>query len=170
MTKSEFSEYQTIIQPIPAFYRPDSRILILGSFPSIKTRESGFFYGHPQNRFWKILSILLNEEIPLTIEAKQRLLENNRIAAWDSIYQCDIIGSSDSSIKNVVPSDLSPIFKTSSIQQVFTNGATSDKYFRKYQGKQLGRKSIRLPSTSPANAAYSLDRLLTHWQIILEYL
>jgi len=164
------SRYQTIVHPLPPFYRPDSRILILGSFPSIKTRETGFFYGHPQNRFWPILANLFEDEIPQTIEQRKDFLQRHLIAAWDTIYQCDIIGSSDSSIRNVVPTDLKPILDQSSIIRIFTNGGTSDKYYKQYQEKLLGIKAIKLPSSSPANAGYSLERLIEKWKIILNFL
>ena len=137
--------------------------MILGSLPSVKSREQMFFYGHPQNRFWKLISALLNEEVPQTIDEKKSLLLRNHIALWDTIYSCDIIGSSDSSIKNVVPTDLKPILEHSHVKKVFCNGATSAKYYKKYQEKELGIEAETLPSTSPANAAYSVDRLVEIW-------
>jgi len=163
------SRYQTIVHPLPPFYQLNSRILILGSFPSIKTREMGFFYGHAQNRFWPIVANLFEDEIPQTIEQRKDFLQRHQIAAWDTIYQCDIIGSSDSSIRNVVPTDLKPILQQSSITRIFTNGGTSDKYYKKYQEPLLGIKAIKLPSSSPANARFSLERLIEEWRIILDF-
>jgi hypoxanthine-DNA glycosylase len=160
--------YQTIVHPLPPYYQPDSRILILGSFPSIKTREFGFPYGHPQNRFWPILATLFSEETPLTLEERKDFLKRHQVAAWDTIYQCDIIGSSDSSIRNVVPTDLQSVVEQSQISRIFTNGGASDKYFKIYQEPILGIKATRLPSSSPANARYSLEDLVEAWQVILE--
>ena len=111
------SQYEHIIHPFPPLYDNNSKILILGSLPSVKSREQMFFYGHPQNRFWKVITAVINNsgmndkniEVPVTIEDKKQMLHNNHIALWDTIYSCDIIGSSDSSIKNVVPTDLGQI-------------------------------------------------------------
>lgn len=116
------SNYTHVIHPFPALYDADSKILILGSLPSVKSREQNFFYGHPQNRFWKMLAAVLGEKIPETIEEKKELLHRNHIALWDTIYSCDIIGSSDSSIKNVVPTDLNRILEESEVERIFCNG------------------------------------------------
>ena len=165
----EKAKYRHIVHPIPAFYDETSKILILGSFPSVKTRESGFFYGHPQNRFWKLMTELFHEEkVPETIEEKATLLKRNHIALWDSIQECDIVGSSDSSIKNAVPNDFSEILKTADIRQIFTNGKKSHEIYMKYCFTQTKREDICLPSTSPANAAFSMERLLSEWRAILE--
>lgn len=163
-------EYKHIIHPFDALYDEHSRILILGSFPSVKSREQKFFYGHPQNRFWKVLSIVLGEKVPETIEEKRKLLLNNHIALWDVIYSCDIKGSSDSSIRNVTPTDLSRVIKGSEISDIYCNGKTSGKLFARYQGEILGRSAITLPSTSPANAAWSVERLTEAWKRIAENL
>lgn len=140
-----------------------SEILILGSFPSVKSREMQFFYGHPQNRFWRVLAALKQEPVPQTIDEKKTFLLRNKIAVWDVIQSCDITGSSDSSIKNVIPNSLSRIFDAAPIRQVYTNGTTAHKLYQKY----IGSDAIQLPSTSPANAAYSLDRLIQEWCVIL---
>ena len=161
---------QHIIHPIPPFYDETSRILVLGSFPSVKSRESGFFYGHPQNRFWKLLAEMFGEAVPCTVEEKADMLRRHHIAAWDSIHSCDIKGSSDSSICNVEPNDFATIFATADIWAVFTNGKKSHEIYTKYCLPQTGRPAICLPSTSPANAAWTLDRLLESWRVILEYL
>ena len=152
-----------VVHPIPPVYRADSRILILGSFPSVKSRETGFFYGHPQNRFWKVTAAVCGEEVPQTVEEKKAFLLRNHIAVWDVIASCVITGSSDASIRDVVPNPLQDILECADIRQIYCNGATAWKYYRKYQEKQLGREAVRLPSTSPANAAWSVERLLGEW-------
>lgn len=158
------------VHPIPPLCDQNSQILILGSFPSIKSREGRFFYHHPQNRFWKVLSSVMEHPLPDTIEEKRCFLLENHIAVWDVIASCTIEGSSDSSIKDVVPNDLTPILSGTQIRQIFCNGGTSFQYYKKYQEKVLNRTAIRLPSTSPANAAWSLDRLIGEWNVIREYL
>ncbi len=146
------------------FYTENSRILILGSFPSVKSREQKFYYGHPQNRFWKVLSGLQMEPVPKTLEEKKQFLTRHHIALWDVIESCDISGSSDSSITNVVPTNLRLLIEKSEIRFIYTNGALAGKLYRKYQGEQIQLPMISLPSTSPANAAYSLERLLSEWK------
>ena len=133
------------------------------SFPSVKSRETGFFYGHPQNRFWKVTAAVCGEEVPQTVEEKKAFLLRNHIAVWDVIASCVITGSSDASIRDVVPNPLQDILECADIRQIYCNGATAWKYYRKYQEKQLGREAVRLPSTSPANAAWSMERLLGEW-------
>lgn len=150
--------------PIPPLYDADSRILILGSFPSVKSREAQFFYGHPQNRFWRVTAALMGEAVPQSTEEKRAFLLRSHIAVWDTIASCEIYGSSDSSIRNVVPNDLTPILQTARIRQVFTNGRTSDLYYRKFCQPQTGREAVCLPSTSPANAAWSLEKLTKAWR------
>lgn len=161
---------EAIHHPIPPIYNKHSKILILGSFPSVKSREGCFFYHHPQNRFWKTLAAVLDQPVPETIEEKRTFLLTNHIAVWDVIASCTIEGSSDSSIKNVVPNDLTQLLATTPDIQIFCNGGTSHQYFRKYQEKTTGRQALRLPSTSPANAAWSLERLKKEWSVILNYL
>ena len=156
----------TIIHPLLPTYDSNSRVLILGSFPSVKTREMGYFYGHPQNRFWKVAAAIFQEEVPATIEERHAFLLRNRVALWDSIRQCTITGSSDSSIRDVVPNDLSPILKAAPIEQIYCNGQKSWEMFHRYIEPLIGRTAIVLPSTSPANAAWSLDRLIEAWSII----
>ena len=150
--------------PFPALFDHNSKVLILGSFPSSKSRESNFFYGHPQNRFWKVIASIVGEETPCDIDSKKRLLYDNGIALWDSISQCEITGSSDSSIKNVVPNDLSPIFETAKIKQIFCNGKKSYELFNRYIQASCGITAICLPSTSPANASWSLERLISEYK------
>ncbi len=155
-----------ISHPIPPVYDQNSRILILGSFPSVKSRESAFFYGHPQNRFWKVLCAVLNDPLPQTIDEKKRLLRSRRIALWDVIASCEIVGSADSTIKNALPNDLSDILALCPDIVIFTNGTTAHRYYRRYMEKRLGKNAICLPSTSAANAAYTLPKLKEAWQII----
>ncbi len=157
-----------IIHPFPPLFCGESDTLILGSFPSVKSREAMFFYGHPQNRFWKLAAMLFGEPVPETIEEKTALILNNRLALWDSIKSCTITGSSDSSVRDVVPNDLSLIFENSRVNRVFCNGALSHKMYMKYIFPETNVKAVKLPSTSPANAAFSIDRLYEHWKIILD--
>lgn len=161
-------ESSHVVHPIPALYDASSRILILGSFPSVKSRESRFFYGHPQNRYWRVLAAITEDEVPVTVEEKRAFLLRHHIAAWDVIGSCEITGSSDSSIRNAVPNDLTPILASAPICQVFTNGKTADRMYRRYCEKQTGRSAVCLPSTSPANAAWSLDRLIDEWRRAIE--
>ena len=155
-----------VVHPIKPVYDKDSKILILGSFPSVRSREEGFFYGHKQNRFWKVLALVCNEEVPKTIEEKKAFLIRNHIALWDVIYSCDITGSSDSSIKNAVANDLNIILERADIKNIFVNCRTAEKYYIKYTEKNTSIKAICLPSTSPANAAWDLEKLKKEWSII----
>jgi hypoxanthine-DNA glycosylase len=148
----------------------NTKILILGSFPSVKSRENAFYYGHPQNRFWKLLAGLLDCEVPETVAEKKEFLYKNGIGVWDVIESCDITGSSDSSIRNAVPAKIPGLLEQYSIQQVFTNGGLAGKLYKKYIYPKTEKQAIVLPSTSPANAAYSLERLKEQWKVILEYL
>jgi len=152
--------------PFEPVYDANSNVLILGTFPSVKSREYHFYYGHPQNRFWKVIAALTKSELPTTLEAKKVLLLTHGIAIWDVIHSCDIIGSSDSSIKNVVPMDFSTILAQSRITRIFANGATAAKLYQTYCEKSTGIPIIQLPSTSPANAAFSLEKLLETWSIL----
>ena len=154
--------------PFPPLYDENSKVLILGSFPSVKSREQNFFYGHPQNRFWKVVSAVIGTDTPVTIEEKSNFLHENHIALWDVIASCDITGSSDSSIKNVVANDLTEILENADIKQIFVNGKTAEKYFKKYTKPRINRDAICLPSTSPANAAWSEKRLVEEWKVVLE--
>ena len=158
-----------VVHPIPPVYRADSRILILGSFPSVKSRETGFFYGHPQNRFWKVTAAVCGEEVPQTVEEKKAFLLRNHIAVWDVIASCVITGSSDASIRDVVPNDLSEILDTADIQAIYTNGGKAYELYCKYIYPVNGIEAHKLPSTSPANAGYSLDRLKEAWSQISEF-
>ncbi len=157
-----------ISHPIPPVYDQNSKIMILGSFPSVKSREAQFFYSHPQNRFWKVTSAVYGVQEPLTIDEKKTFLLSHGIAVWDVIASCDITGSSDSSIKNVVPNDLTKILSFADIRKIFVNGKTAEKFYNKYVKNMINREAVCLPSTSPANAAWSVERLTEAWkQIIL---
>lgn len=146
------------------FVRPDSRILILGSFPSPKSREQAFFYGHPQNRFWRVLAALTHEPVPETREDKACFLEKNRISLYDVIESCSIIGAADSTIADVRAADLRPLLQGSQIgSSIFVNGGKAYEMYRKYTEPVLGIKATRLPSTSPANAAFTLEKLIELW-------
>lgn len=147
------------------------RILILGSFPSVKSRAQGFYYGHPQNRFWRVMAAVLAEELPATIDEKRAMLLRNHIALWDVLESCDISGSSDSSITNEVPADIALLLGQSRITRIFTNGAVAGRLYEKYLRKISGIEAQVLPSTSPANAAWSLERLTECWRrnIMTEY-
>ncbi len=158
---------QSIIHPFPPLFDENSKTLILGSFPSVKSRESMFFYGHPQNRFWKVLAIIFNQPIPQNIEDKKNLVLDNGLALWDSIHSCTVIGSSDSSIKDVIPNDIRDIIQNSNINRIFCNGALSHKMYMKYIFPDTGIKAVKLPSTSPANATFSLEKLVEEWKMII---
>lgn len=153
-----------IQHPIEPIFDKESKILILGSFPSVKSREAGFFYGHPQNRFWKVLAAVFDADVPTTIEEKKAFLLENHIAVWDVIKSCDIEGSSDSSIRNVVPNDLSLILDSADIRHIYVNGKKAEELYKKYIYPDSGRKAICLPSTSPANAAWNLEKLIKEWR------
>ena len=163
-------DWQHLTHGFGPLYNEDSEILILGSFPSVKSREQAFFYGHPQNRFWKIIAALFSEPQPgtdasaETIGAKKALILRHHLALYDVIEECDILGSSDSSIKNVVPADLGPILRGTSVRRIFVNGKTAGKYYEKYLEPVTGIKATVLPSSSPANAAWSLSELTEAWR------
>lgn len=157
-----------IQHPIAPVYNENSNILILGSFPSVKSREQGFFYGHPQNRFWRVLAAVYGNEVPQTVEEKKEFLLRNGVAVWDVIASCEIQGSADSSIKDVVPTDLSEILAQAPVRRIYVNGKKAEQLYRKYQAKQTGIEAVCLPSTSPANAAWGMERLVEAWRVIRE--
>lgn len=165
MAKNE--TYSHVIHSFDPVYAVDSRVLVLGSIPSVKSREQNFYYGHPQNRFWRVISTLTDWHLPETIEEKKEMLLANRIAVWDVIASCDIVGSSDSSIKNVVVNDFGRILEHAPIQQIYANGAKAYELYQKYALEQTEREIVKLPSTSPANAAWNLERLCGAWQEIV---
>ena len=153
-----------VIHPIEPVFDENSRVLILGSFPSVRSREEGFFYGHPRNRFWKVLAAVFGREEPRTIPEKRALLLQERVALWDVIASCEIDGSADSTIRNVVVNDLSRIMNTARISRIFVNGKTAQRYYDRYLRPVTGREAVCLPSTSPANAAWSVERLIAEWK------
>lgn len=152
-----------LVHPVSALYNENSKILILGTFPSVKSREACFFYSHPQNRFWKVMARLCSSDIPKTIEEKKKMILDHNFALWDVIHSCDITGSADSSIKNVVPNDISEIIKNTQVDRIFVNGKKAESLYKKYIEKNIGIKAVCLPSTSPANASWSEDRLFEYW-------
>ena len=155
-----------IIHPIPPLFDENSKTLILGSFPSVKSRESAFFYGHKQNRFWQVVASVLGEKTPNSIEEKKKLILGNNLALWDVIGKCEIEGSADSTIKNVTTNDLTIILNNAPIDRIFVNGKTALKYYDKFIYPSINRPAILLPSTSPANAVYTLEKLINEWKII----
>ncbi|MBR4421956.1 MAG: DNA-deoxyinosine glycosylase [Erysipelotrichaceae bacterium] len=161
---------EKVLHPIPPLYDERSKILILGSFPSVKSRETGFFYGHPQNRFWKVIASICEEEVPQSIEEKKELLYHHGIALWDVIGECRIKGSADASIEDVKINDLNVILRNADIRQIFVNGKTAEKMYLRHAEAIYQRKAICLPSTSPANATFNLDKLIEAWSVLKEYL
>ena len=161
-------EYAHVTHGFGPLYDKDSRILILGSLPSVASRKQNFYYGHPSNRFWKVLAALYDEETPVSVNDKKVFTKRHHIALYDVIEECDIKASSDSSIRNVIPTDLNRILSSSKINRVFCNGKLSGYLYKKNQEGLTGIKAIVLPSTSPANAAYDLNRLLEYWKKILD--
>lgn len=157
-------EFQThTFEPV---FDSDSQILILGTFPSVKSRENNFYYGHPQNRFWRVLSEILETEIPHSIDEKKQMLLSHYIAIWDVVKSCEISNSADSTIKSVIANDFEEILSKAEIKTIYANGKTAEKLYNLYVKKKIKRDITALPSTSPANAAFSLERLVGDWQII----
>ena len=159
-----------ILHPIAPVYDSESRILILGSFPSVKSREIGFYYGHPQNRFWRVLSAVFDSPIPIFENEKRDFLLSHKVALWDVIASCEIEGSADSSIRNVLPNNLSLIVDSAPIKKIFVNGKTAERYYKRFSEPMLGRCAECLPSTSPANASWSIDKLIEAWKEIKDYI
>lgn len=158
-----------LVHTIDPVYDKDSEILILGSFPSVKSREQQFFYGHKQNRFWKVVAQVLDCETPESIAQKREMLLSHHIAVWDVIASCEITGSSDASIRDVTPNDLSRILNAADIRVIYTNGGKAYQLYQKYIFQTTGREAYLLPSTSPANAGYSLERLVEAWRVIWQH-
>ncbi len=151
---------ELVVHPFSPVVDGHSRVLILGSLPSVKSRENHFYYGHPQNRFWKVLAGVCQAEVPVSVEEKKAFLLANGIAVWDVIASCRIVGSSDSSIRDVAANDVAGLLQDSRIEAVFCNGAKSWELYHRYCEKACQREAGKLPSTSPANAAWSPERLI----------
>ena len=149
-----------IYHELEPFYNKDSEILILGSIPSVKSRELNFYYAHPQNRFWKILTKIYNEPNVITIEEKKEFLTKYKIVLWDVISSCEITGSSDNTIKNVITNDINLIINNSKITKIFTTGNKAYELYNKYCLKNTNIKAIKLPSTSPANCRKDIENIL----------
>lgn len=158
---------QTVVHTIPPLYDSRSRVLLLGSIPSPKSRKVGFFYGHPQNRFWRVLAAVLSEDVPQTIGDKRAMCLKHHVALWDTIARCDIAGASDTSIRNAVPNDIGKLVRESEITRIFATGGKSAELYRKLIEPTLHMPITQLPSTSPANAAWSLERLIDAYRVIL---
>lgn len=155
---------ETAKHNITPVWDPDSKILILGSFPSVKSREAAFFYHHPQNRFWKVLAAVTEDVLPESIGDKKAFLHRHHIAVWDVIASCTITGSSDASIRDVVPNPVEELLKQTQIVRIFVNGKTAQKLYDRYLKERCVQEAIVLPSTSPANAAWKLDALVETWE------
>ena len=155
-----------VIHPIEPVFDENSKVLILGSFPSVKSREAQFFYGHPQNRFWRVLAAVFEDAVPESTETKKACLLAHGVALWDVIASCEIAGSSDATIRNVSVNDVGRILDTAQIRTIFVNGKTAEKYYNRYLRPVLGRDAVCLPSTSPANASWSMERLVEAWSVV----
>lgn len=161
-------ETEHLLHSIPPVFDYNSRVLILGSFPSKRSREVSFFYGHRKNRFWRVLAAILDEQVPVTVSDKKELLLKHHIALWDVIASCSIKGSSDSSIKDVVPNDIDMILAGSEVKHIFVNGRTAYKLYEKYIQPKTKIEAVYLPSTSPANAAWSEQMLIDEWRMVAQ--
>ena len=167
VTDSLDKKYQHVVHTFGPLFNENSKVLILGSIPSPASRKEGFYYGHKQNRFWKVLAEVFGLPLPETVEEKKELVLSNGLALWDSIAECDIIGASDSSVKNAVPTDIPKLLEQTNIERILCNGALSKKVYDKYQLERTGIPALKMPSTSPANAAWSLERLVEEWRKVL---
>ena len=155
--------------PLQPVYDADSRVLVLGTMPSPKSRETGFYYNHPQNRFWKVMAALFDEPLPASNDEKRRLVLRHGIALWDVLARCTIEGASDGTIADCVPNNLGVILAEAPIEAVFCTGAKAAELYRRHCEAATGIAAVRLPSTSPANAAVSLDQLIEAYRAILPY-
>lgn len=155
------------VHPFYPVFEKEAEILILGTFPSVKSRENLFYYGHPRNRFWPVLAAVLSDVCPVTVEEKKSFLLKHHIALWDVLAACEIKDSADSSIKNPEVNDVSSLLKKTKIKRIFCNGKKAQSLYDQYLKNQIGREAKCLPSTSPANAAYSLSQLIDAWRVLL---
>jgi len=159
---------EKIIHPFEPIFDKNSKVLILGSLPSPKSREIGFYYGHPQNRFWKVLSKIFEEQIPSSIEGRKKFVLKYHIALWDVVKNCEIKGASDSSISNVEVNDIKGLIQKTSIKYVITTGKKADSLYQKYILPITNIESLCLPSTSPANCVVKEEKLIESYQILKE--
>ena len=157
-----------VTHKFPVLYDRESRVLLLGSIPSPKSREMAFYYGHPQNRFWKVMATVLGESVPETIAQKKAMLKKHHVALWDVLDSCTIVGASDTSIEDPVVNNIKELVKKSKVTRIFCTGATAHKLYQKLCAKDVGIDAIKLPSTSPANCAVSLEKLIEAYKVILE--
>lgn len=160
----------TVEHGFEPIFDENSKILILGTMPSVKSREQGFYYGHGQNRFWKVLAGVTGDRLPVSIEEKKAFLLRNHIAVWDVVKKCDIVGSSDASIKNAEANDIARLLNDSNIVKIYANGQAAKKLYDKTSREKCGMDAVLLPSTSPANAAFSPEKLEEKWSVIKEYI
>ena len=156
-----------VTHEFPALFDRESRVLLLGSIPSPKSREQGFYYGHPQNRFWKVMAQVLGENVPETIPQKKAMLKKHLIALWDVLESCTIVGASDTSIEDIVPNKISDLVKKSKVARIFCTGATAHKLYQKYCAAEVGLDAVKLPSTSPANCAVPFEKLVEAYRAVL---
>lgn len=154
------------IHPFDPVWDENSRVLILGSLPSARSRQEGFYYGHPQNRFWRLLAALFDAPTPASIPEKKALLLSNGVALWDAAASCEIEGSADATIRSARPNDVAGLLARCPIARIYANGQTAAKLYRQLIEPDTGRPIVALPSTSPANAAWGMERLLKAWETI----
>ncbi len=155
--------HQVVTHAFAPIYNSESEILILGTMPSVKSRENQFYYGHPQNRFWRVMAAALSCAVPTTIKEKEEMLLSHKIALWDVLHSCEIVGSDDNTIRKEIPNDLVPLIEKTKIKRIVTNGKKAEKLYQKYCFSQIQIESVAMPSTSPANASWSLERLVKEW-------
>ena len=153
-----------VIHPFAPVCNEYARVLVLGTFPSVRSRQAGFYYGHPRNRFWQVLAAVFGGPVPASLQAKQALLLEHGVALWDVLASCEIVGSADGSIRNPVPNDVAGLLARAPIRQVLANGQTAAALYRRFCEADTGRPILALPSTSPANAACSLAQLMDAWR------
>ena len=145
-------------------WNKDSRVLVLGTFPSVKSRQQKFYYGHPQNRFWKMLAAVYAEDAPESITEKTSLLLRHHLALWDVIANCEIDGSADASVREAVPVDIVRITDRAHITRVLCNGKLAGTLYARHLQPIMGIPALVLPSTSPANAVWTLPKLTDAWR------
>lgn len=159
---------RALVHPFAPVWNEHSRILVLGTFPSVRSRETAFYYGHPQNRFWQVLAALFDETVPVDRAGKETLLLAHGVALWDVLASCDIAGSADGSIRNAVPNDIAGLLAKTGIRSVYANGQTAGRLYARWCEPRTGLAATVLPSTSPANAAWSVARLIAAWRTVCD--